>query len=280
MTKRIVTHEYSDLDALLGVFLVGEFLCGGDYEIVFLPANTELARIEEPFDYAVDFGKRYDPGKGLFDHHQIFEFESAVSLIHAYLEDHGIETNLGGVIEYVHWQDLTGNAVRHFAARKLPQVETISLHNVLAALRDNGLSDREIYSFFRIILLSLKKRKEKWLAAGENLSRVCTFYNDWIAIVKEGTGSETPYIWENCPAIKIVIYQDGNNVGVIRRDGQTIDLKLLEGRIGEDGWFYHLSGFIAAHGTRKAMSPKRSRYAPEDLAEMVVELFGPEIETT
>jgi len=279
-TKTIVTHEYCDLDALLAAFLVGEFLCQGSYHLRFYPANTELDFISEDFDFAVDFGKQFDPKRGLFDHHQIFEFESAVSLIHTYLREKNIDTNLEHLIDYVHWQDLTGNAVRYFTSKKLPQVEVISLHNVLAALRDNGLSDQEIFGIFRIIFQALRKRQEKWLATRDNLHKVCTLFSEWIAIVKEGTGAETPFIWEHMPKVKIVIYKDGNNLGVIRRDGETIDLQSLRDHINEEGWFYHLSGFIAAHGTRKAMSRKKSRYTPEDLASMVTDIFGPEIQLT
>ena len=273
MSKIIATHSYSDMDALLGVYLVGKYLCNGDYSVEFYPANTEIKGIKSKVDYIVDFGKEYDPDNGIFDHHKNFEFESAVNLINEYLKKKKIETGLELLIKYVHWQDLTGNAIRHFGGKKLPELEFASIHNILSAFRDNGLSDHEIYTKFEMIFSSLESRTMIYKEARKNFQKVVTFYNDQIAIVKNGCGLETSLIWEDYTDIEIVIYSEEKNSGIIRRDGLQHDLKKLESVIDEDAWFYHISGFIAARGTKKAPSKKRSKYSAEDLAELVKKVF-------
>ena len=273
MTKIIATHSYSDMDALLGVYLVGKYLCDGDYSVKFYPANTDIREILADVDFIVDFGKTYDPENGIFDHHKNFEFESAVSLINAHLKKNNINTGLELLINYVHWQDQTGNVIRHFAGKKLPELEFGSIHNILSAFRDYGLSDDEIYTKFEVIFSSLEARSKIYAEVRENFSNVVTFYNDQIAIVKNGCGLETSIIWENYPEIEIVIYSEEKNSGIIRRDGLQYDLKKLESIIDEDAWFYHISGFIAARGTKKAPSKKKSKYSAEDLAEFVKKVF-------
>ena len=273
MTKVIATHSYSDMDALLGAYLVGKYLCDGDYTVKFYPANTEIQDILNDVDYIVDFGKVYDPDKGIFDHHKNFEFESAVNLINEYLKKKNIKTGLQLLINYVHWQDQTGNAIRYFCGQKLPELEFASIHNILSAFRDNGLSDEEIYQKFKMIFSSLEARSQIYSEVRENFQNVVTFYNDYIAIVKDGCGLETSIIWEDYPEVEIVIYSEEKNSGIIRKDGLQHDLKKLESVIDEDSWFYHVSGFIAARGTKKAPSKKRSKYSAEELAELVIKVF-------
>ena len=278
MTIKIATHSFSDLDAILGMYLIENYLLTEEEKksVVryFLPANTPAEKLAD-FDYVVDMGKVYAPENGRFDHHGNFKDESSVSLLKKFLDEQKITTYLEPLIEYVHHQDLTGNYVREIIGEKNEILEFLSLHNILCALRTSSKSDEEIYLFFSEIFTALRERKKSQLETAKNIKKYVSFPYPHIAIIKEGTGLETPYIWESYENIKIVIYKDGNNIGIIRRDGEDIDLNKLQPYIEEDNWFFHITGFIAARGTKKAPCHTPSKYSPEEIAQIVAKVFPP-----
>jgi uncharacterized UPF0160 family protein len=278
MTLKIVTHSFSDLDAILSMYLVETFLIPETEkaELFFLPANTPKEDLEN-FDFVVDMGKVYDPEKGRFDHHGNFTNESAVSLLKKYLDKMKIKTFLEPLLEYVHHQDLSGNYVREIVGRKNEVLEFTSLHNILCSLRNARKSDLEIYLFFKEIFNALSERKKALSEVEKNISKVVSFPHPSIAIIDGGTGLETVYVWEEFPQVKIVIYRDGNNIGLIRRDGEEIDLTKLQQYIDEEGWFFHITGFIAARGTKKAPADSPSKYKPDDLAKIALDLFSSQL---
>ena len=67
----------------------------------------------------------------------------------------------------------------------------------------------------------------------------------------------------------LVVFLDGHNLGVVKRDDIEASLdheavhKLVD---GEDGWFFHPNGWLVARGTRKAPAETPSMIEPEDLA--------------
>lgn len=76
---------------------------------------------------------------------------------------------------------------------------------------------------------------------------------------------------------KIVVFLDGNNIGLVRRDDVAVrldDLIIKEITKDEAGWFFHPAGFLAARGTRKAPAETPSGIRPEILAQAAVLLLS------
>jgi hypothetical protein len=77
---------------------------------------------------------------------------------------------------------------------------------------------------------------------------------------------------------KIIIFVDGNNMGIIRRDDFSMlrmDDEIIKEALGDEkgNWFFHHSGYLAACGTRKSPKETPSKIDPYFLAQAANELL-------
>ncbi|GEM_PF-3608734 len=73
-----------------------------------------------------------------------------------------------------------------------------------------------------------------------------------------------------------VVFVDGMNLGVVRRGDLATRMdhpKIRAVVEGEEGWFFHLAGFMAARGTRKSPAKTLSRVDPTALVRAVLEVL-------
>lgn len=72
--------------------------------------------------------------------------------------------------------------------------------------------------------------------------------------------------------VDVVIYRDGNHVGLIRSKKSTEpDLNILSGRIEEDGWYFYPQGTMASRGTKSRPIDTKSRYTIQEIEALLVQ---------
>jgi CRISPR-associated protein Csx3 len=178
------------------------------------------------------------------------------------------------LVEYIDRIDSygPGNLLKPLGAETAKVVSENTLREILESLRHSNLgTDKNIYSTFEPILNGILERGKLRMSAEQEASRAEFPFGTNIAIIRDRKNPfSADLLFER--GAKVVIYTDGNNIGAIRKDGESFSLKdLLEEKLGrqETGWFFHDHGFLAARGTFKNPSSSKSSIEPEKIAEIL-----------
>lgn len=246
----IYTHLHPDLDALASAWLARR-LRGGRDELRFVSAAWPGP--VPPGDLAVDIAcgvkGRIDPASG--------RVSSAFGLLLEGPEAAPLRERLAALAELVEAQDTTGRGVDVLAGRGLPEsVRAHCLPALIEAARVSLADDRRLFDWASAIFDGL-------LAAPPSGSPVRWFGRVALA----GGGPHAPLFERGA---RVVVYEEGWNVGAVRAPDQALHLgRLLEpwlrarGQVA--GWFFHPAGYLAAHGSRKAPAEAPCAVAAQDL---------------
>jgi hypothetical protein len=285
--KVLYTHFNVDLDAAASVWAAREFISGArDCELVFVSANWDGAGIDEDA-IALDIvagghgfkGEQYPDGT----------IGSCFALIvkrYASAED---QEALASLVNFVDAQDAHASAVNWLAPEASREARTVlgdtGLNGVLRALqavhpRNDALVVERMSEIFSGMLRAGRARRR----ASVEADRAELIGDGRVAIVRDAQEYATNAILYD-RGVKVIVYVDGHNLGVIREGSVTLRtddpaLRAVVEAAGEevgdgDGkWFAHPAGFIFAWGTRKGPATYPSRVRPEDLAASAYRLLG------
>lgn len=270
---KIYTHMNVDLDAVASVWWMLRFKFPGA-EIVFVPANWDGSGMEAG-DVAVDIEAG---GKGIKGElkggvrHSCF---STLVLQHGTTED---MQALASLMAFVDAQDAYGSAYTHFVPEAKPEARRVLLHcGVNAVLRafqamhynDDMVVCERMSEIFDGMLKNGRNRRR-----AEEEAQTAEIVGGRVAILRDPKSVTTTIILLEEHGLDVVIYADGCNLGAVRRNDLRVRMDhpaIRAATNGEDGWFFHPAGFLAARGTRKAPATTPSRVDPNALAQAVLE---------
>ncbi len=272
--RTIHTHQKADSDAFSSVAAYKRYAipAGHETNVKFVPAGTKTNL--EATDVFLDIdggmkGRKETDGRTHSSFRQIME-------VYAPPEE---REALKYLIEYIDSIDTYGPAelLKKLDAETAKTISENTLRELLESLRYSNLkTDHDILTVFEEMFSGLLERGRLRIAASQEVARAEFPFGPTIAIVKEKKNPFTvDLLFEK--GAQVVIYTDGNNIGVLRKDGAELNLKeLLEVEIGsqESGWFFHDHGFMAARGTFKNPSTSKSKITPEIIAEILRKNIG------
>lgn len=267
----INTHKNVDLDAVCSVWAYKYYAIPKDKEVKinFVPASTKknlkITDIYLDIDGGIKGLKEGKDGK-------IHSCLKQLLKIYAPKED---EQSLEYLVDYIDRVDTYGlwDLVKDLKAYDTRIISENTLHGILENLRYSNLphKDEDICSIFEEICNGALKKGHLRIAAEEEVKRTEFPFGNDIAIIREKKSPFTMGLLFKKGA-KVVIYTDGMNIGVVRKDGETFSLKdLLEEELTkiEEGWFFHEHGFLAARGTFKNPAESKSSIDPVKIAEIL-----------
>jgi hypothetical protein len=277
---RVFTHIHIDLDAAASVWFVRQFLPDArDAEVVFVPANWDGAGMEGG-DLALDIraGSRGIKGSEQADG----TIGSCFALLVSRFAPATDQEALRPLSVFVDLQDSKARPVELLArgadesGKKV--LDALSPSRVLRALqavhpRNDALVLERMSEIFSGLLENGRARQRAVVEA-DHAELIGT---GRVAIVRDAREFATNEILFEERGVHVIVYVDGHNLGVIRKDtvAWRMDHPVLREVVaaageeigdGEGKWFAHKDGFIFARGTRKAPATSRSRVRPEDLA--------------
>lgn len=134
----------------------------------------------------------------------------------------------------------------------------------------------KVLSLFSDMLTARLKREKKLAEAVAVLDDVTKFYkNGTIAVVTDApNNSYTSAAFKK--GARIVIYSKGNNLGVLRNDGETFRLDnaimayLLATKRELGYWFLHPTGQMISLGTQSAPAKRASRISTNELVDAAI----------
>lgn len=101
-----------------------------------------------------------------------------------------------------------------------------------------------------------------------------------VAIVTNAREFATNGVLFEDHGVRVIVYVDGHNLGVIREGSETLrmdhsEIRAVVETTGElSQWFAHPAGFLFCRGSRKAPAENPSRVNPRSLAEVVARLLA------
>ena len=269
----IITHCNVDLDACASVWAVEKFVPGyyRDTHVSFVPANwrgTEGVDHTDPEGeaLAVDISAGI---KGLNN--------CAFAKILWQWAPAEAQKALNPLVRYITAQDQTGCAEAELLGEDGRFMAAYGLNAVLNSLRRCYRNDDvRIVKAMGDIFDGWYEGAEERIQAipiAEEAARAATARGlAHVVVVPDGAPAGVNGILYDMGA-KALVFQDGNNIGVIRSNKETFHLGdiLRESGILPDGeeWFSHPAGFLVAHGTRKAPATEHTSVDALSLARVV-----------
>lgn len=282
---KIFTHLNVDLDAVASVWAARQFIPRArNAQVAFVPADWDGSDMEEG-DLAVDIragGRGIKGEKG--ENGIVHSCFASIVEQYASVEDRMAIPELVGFVDI---QDAYGSVVK----RLLPEVSKEALaffaatgvNAVLRALQaahrqNDALVVERMSEIFSGLLQAGHARVRAMREAtraqfvGVGASRV--------AVVVNNKEYATNGVLFDDYGVRAIVYVDGDNLGLIRRDTESLrmdhsDLRKVVEAAGEaDQWFAHPAGFLYCRGSRKAPAKSPSRVNPKDLAEAAVKLLS------
>lgn len=275
---RIFTHMGIDLDAACSVWAAREFIPGANGAAVeFRSADWDGAGMDED-DLALDIraggrGLKYgkDESGGLTSCFR------QVMKTYASSED---RKNLRSLIYFVDTQDVHGSAIDHMAPRldrrTKSVIRQVTLGYVLRALQTTYPNDDstvlKMMSDILSGMLVMARDREAMLATAKTAELI----SSRVALLRNSSKGASRLVFSLNQTVMAVIYEDGNNLGVIYRSGPgaklgdlPLTMKLIADAGEADEWFCHPQGFLLCRGSRKAPVSSPSRISPRALADAV-----------
>lgn len=281
---RIITHMNVDLDAVCSVWAARKFVPqAGGAPIEFHPANWdgENRGMEEVLILDMDAGGRGLKGEKEADGtiHSCFAL-----VVERYASEMEREALLP-LIRFVDAQDAHGSAVKFLAPEASQQAqETLSLTGINAILRalqsTNPNNDLRVVNMMGDILDGMLKTGRSRQRAEMEAAKAEILPGGKVALVINSREFGTNGFLFEKRGVKIIVYVDGNNIGVVRGDNGSAlraddpQIRTIVEAAGElDEWFAHPAGFLFCRGSRKAPATTPSQVDPRELALAAYSLF-------
>ena len=276
----IYTHINPDLDALASVWTIKTFAKGYERaEVKFRSNDWDGAGMEEG-DMAVDMdaggkGIKGDSAEGLT--HSCF-----ATLVSKYVpkNDMGAIFNL---VAFIDAQDTYGSAVKHFLPGLASEIQNIlSFSGINAVFRAiQSMNHRKDYKVMNSMLeifsgmLKAGRARQRAVVDAEN-AEISSCGN--VAIISPKEYGTNAVLFDE-KGVRVIIYVDGFNLGIIRKDTET--LSMSDHRIVEfvnsydniEEWFAHPSGFLFCRGSRKSPANSLSKVYPQKLMELICKIL-------
>jgi|SaaInl7_150m_RNA_FD_contig_21_2022702_length_959_multi_11_in_0_out_0_2 hypothetical protein len=257
---KIYTHSYVDLDAAFSASLVKLHNSDKKCTIEFVSADHDGVGLDTD-SIIVDLEAG---GKGLKGDKSAFSSYLNMYCKNTYKEAF---TNLSRFIDA---QDSTGDWSTGYEIYGEGMESIPTLQYLFNSLRSSYDDDKALVNFAHNVLIGELKNYKKYRKALVEAEEAEWVYNN-IAITK-GVETQTTGILFSKGA-DFVIYEDGNNLGVLRSK------YLAEVNLGNKlkselpSWFHHESGFLSSWGTRKAIKSTPPSISSEQLAGIIHTLF-------
>lgn len=281
MGLHFYTHLNVDLDATASVWAARQFIPGyAEATVEFRPANWDGAEMAEG-DLALDIpagGKGWKGAKAADG--IVSSCFCEILRRHASVED---QRALADVAAFVDAQDAHGSAVKWLAPGASPEAQTVlaatGLNAVLRAFqaiypRNDALVCERMAEIFSGMLQAGRARVRA--AAEANKAEVL---GGKVAIVRDSREFATNAILFEERGVRVVVYTDRMNLGLIREGSETLrmdhpELRAVVEAAGETPeWFAHPAGFLYCRGSRKSPAESPSRVNPRTLAEIALRLL-------
>lgn len=280
---KIYTHFAVDLDAVCSVWAARQFIPGAkDAAVEFCPANWDGNGMTQD-DLAVDISAGGRGMKGEQEESGIVHACFA-SIVSRYALP-GDQQALAGLIRFVDAQDAHGSAVKFLAPEASREAQatiaTTGLNAVLRALqvthpRNDALVCERMSEILSGMLQAGRARQR---AAAEAEKAEVLDGGNVALVVNSREFATNGFLFEE-RGIRVIVYVDGNNLGVLRRGDEQLRMDHPElcaivdaqGEMSE--WFAHPAGFLFCRGSRKAPAISPSKVDPRTLAEAVARLLA------
>ena len=189
------------------------------------------------------------------------------------------------LVQFVDAQDAHGSAVKFLAPEADREAQEVlamtGLNAVLRALQAvNPRNDAVVVEKMSEILSGMLKAGRARQRAVAEADRAEILEGGKVAIVVNSREFATNGILFDERGVRVIVYVDRNNLGLIRQADVTLrmdhpELRAIVEEAGEaDEWFAHPAGFLFCRGSRKAPAESPSKVNPRVLAETVARLLG------
>jgi len=302
---KINTHLSIDLDAVASVWAAREFIPGArEAEVEFRPAGWDGSGMEEG-DLALDIqaggrGLKGEKGEGGI----VYSCFAGIVSEYASPADQAALANL---VAFVDAQDAHGSAAKHLLRPRSPEsglwpdqvevyelgraglnearmvLEATGLNAVLRALqavhpRNDALVLERMSEIFSGMLQAGRARQRAKVEA----DKAEILAGGKVAIVSDSREFGTNAVLFEERGVRVVVYIDGNNLGLNREGSETLrmdhpEIRAIVEAAGEaDEWFAHSAGFLYCRGSRKSPAENPSTVNPYHLAEVASRLLAAE----
>jgi len=264
--RRIYTHISVDIDAVSSVWFASRFMFPEEnLDIRFVSANWDGEEMEKE-DVALDIHAGGKGIKGRTDKngkvHSCF-----ASLVFA-CEDKEVKKTLKTLSYLIDKHDAFGSSS---GGNKKNISAFIGLSISLRSLQAKHKSDYMVVSrMFEILdgLYEINKAKEDFR---KNIGKYVEVVGRTALLIVEGqSATSSRGLFQR--GFDAVVYVDGYSIGLLVRDGHSIDqpeLKDFFRKSGEENeWYFHSAGYMVSRGTRKSPAETTSRIDPYQLAKV------------
>jgi len=266
--KTIILHQSPDIDALTGAYVYVKLL-------QLQPDQYQIKILPEKGDVYIDCRPEKENGPvEVYDHHQPNSpYQSATEAVYENLLNQNLDIALNKpfvkalkkIVECVNKLD---NAKYPEAEFRAGLIDTI-LAGVKLKSEDVIKKAFELWDYVMESLILYEASK----IVPHEVHYVHNFKIITYELSPEHKANPSPYFFSEEGA-SFCIFKQGNNIGISRNANiDSISLTGLQEYIDEEGWYFHPSGFIAAHGTYKYPAQKPSKYSVYDLLEMLRKLI-------
>jgi hypothetical protein len=280
---RIFTHLNVDLDAVCSVWAVQCFIPEAQHaQLVFRPADWDGAEMSED-DLALDMSAGGRGVKGEKDGDGIIHscFATIVER-HASSDD---QSALAKLVRFVDAQDAHGSAVKFLCPDVDSDVQSVfaatGINAVLRALQAvHARNDVLVVDRMSEILTGMLKAGRARQRASVEADKAEVLEGGNVAIVWNSREFATNGILFEERGVRVIVYVDGCNLGLIRHSSEALrmdnpEFRAVVEKVGETSeWFAHPAGFLYCRGSRKAPAKSASNVSPHALAETAVRLIG------
>jgi hypothetical protein len=280
---KIFTHFNVDLDAVCSVWAAKQFIPGAqDAAVEFRPASWDGNGMAEG-DIAVDIAAGGRGMKGEKGENGIVH--SCFALIVAEYASSEDQLALASLVRFVDAQDAHGSAVKFLASEASAEAQaTLAMTGLNAVLRAfqavNPRNDAAVVEKMSEILSGMLQAGRARQRAQAEADRAEVLPGGKVAIVVNSREFATNGVLFEERGVRVIVYVDGNNLGLIRHGDESLrmdhaELRAVVEATGEaDEWFAHPAGFLYCRGSRKAPAENPSKVDPRTLAKVAARLLA------
>lgn len=265
--RRVITHVCPDLDAVSSVWFFMRFIAKKKLEVKFVPASWSGSDMG-PHDVALDIDAGGRGLKGIKtssgDVHSCFKL-----LVDKYA-DKETKIVLKPLVKFIDRSDTYGgiNRVGDFAKNKGRQVTSfIALSLAIRAFSAVHECDQVILARMLELFDGIYKINTGHIKQRE-LIESAIIVGGTVILSGDHHGSSRGIVFGK--GYSALVYQDGNNIGLLTKSGLRADspevLRVIASAGESREWFAHPTGFMIARGTRKDPKITESKVDPYKLA--------------
>lgn len=269
--KRILTHVSVDIDAVVSVWFALRFIIKKEVPIDFVPASWDGRGIKFD-DLALDINAGGFGIKGKQD--KTGKVHSCLKELVRGHADKETKIFLRGLINFVEEIDSGDFDLKNSRTYEKGEIPFLSLVFSLRSLqayhqKNDGVVCQRMFEILDGMLASMKKRSSDRKSL---YSSIITVGRSAI-VIKEGSSISARGILFQTEKYDSIVYVDGDNLGLLTRDGLRADLpevKEVIKKAEEEGeWFSHPAGYLFCRGCRKSPADSPSKVDPYDIAKAI-----------